>query len=125
MLKATVKKMRMEIANQIKDENENSTVYMCACQIAEIVGNDEAAAQLVLDDFASGHSVKGCEAEIKKWVDNNHKGHSGGCSADKAAEIICKYFGIRKSMVKPNPFALDEEPVTKVKGNIIDLSDFL
>ena len=119
-----VREMKLAIKEQLKNEKECSPVYQCGRQLAEIVGVSEGLAQLVLEDFANKRDVKGCEAEIKKFA----KSHGGACSADKAAEIICQYFGLPQPPARPDPLDSDvpvatQQPVRT--HNMVTLADIL
>lgn len=119
-----VEEMKNAIKEQLKNEKKSTTVYVCGCQLAELVGNDEHKAQLVLEDFANGRDVKGCEAKIKEWA----KKHGGGCGGDMAAEIICEYFGIEKPC-KKNPLESDEAAaptqMPAPKAKVLSLAELL
>ena len=119
-----VREMKLAIKEQLEGVGKNSPLYQCGCQLAEIVGSSEGLAELVLEDFANKRDVKGCEAEIKKFA----KSHGGACSADKAAEIICQYFGLPQPPARPDPLDTDapapaQQPVRT--HNMVTLADIL
>ena len=99
-----IEEMKLQIEKQLDGVEESSTVYACAQQLTDIVGNDENAAQLVCEDFANNRTVKGCEAEIKKEADRierqhhsknlKEKSHTVGISPFFAEKVIREYFGL-------------------------------
>ncbi len=107
------------VQKQVEKEYEYSPVRGVAHQLMDIVGHNEQAATIVLGDLKNGLSVKGCEKEIKKWVDKNHKGNSGYCPPHIADDIIRKYFGLAKADAEP------QQPKPKAKSKTINLADFL
>lgn len=108
------------VQKQVEKEYEYSPVRGVARQLMDIIGQDQQAAAIVLEDLKGGLTVKGCEEEIKKWVDKHHKGNSGYCPPDIAEGIIRKYFGLAKADAEPAP-----APQPKPKAKIINLEDFL
>ena len=122
-----IEEMKLQIEKQLKDVKKYSPLYQCGCQLAEIAGTSEGLAQLVLEDFANKRDVKGCEEEIKKFA----KAHGGGCSTDKAAEIICQYFGLPQPPAHPDPLDVDAESAaaptatSAPKPKVLTLADLL
>lgn len=88
-------------------------VWMCGEQLLEMIGQDAAAAKLVLDDLQHGGlSLTGCEKGIRAFAQKN----GNVCTGPEAEEIIRKYFGLpeREAVQKPA-----EEP-----AGVISLEDF-
>ena len=108
------------IQKQVENEYEYSPVKGVAQQLMDIVGHDEQAAAIVLEDLKGGQTVQGCEAKIKAWVDKNHRGHSGWCPPHIADGIIRKYFGLPEAGAEPRP----PKPKAKGKSRRISLEDF-
>lgn len=122
-----IREMKLAIKEQLKNVKEGNPVYQCGRQLAEIVGNSEGLAQLILEDFANKRDVKGCEEEIKKFA----KSHGGACSADESAKIICRYFGLPQPPARPDPLDVDAEPaevatqMSAPKPKVISFADML
>ena len=120
-------KMKLAIKEQLKNSKKGSTLYQCGCQLAELVGNNESRARLVLEDFENKLNVKGCEEEIRKHA----KANGGGCSDYEAAEIICRYFGLPEPPARPDPLDVDAEPapaptqMSAAKPKVMSLADLL
>lgn len=110
------------VQQQVKNEYEYSPVRGAGRQLMDIVGDDEAAAALVLTDFENGLSVKGCEQKIKEWADKNHKGTTGWVPPEIADGIIREYFGLHKTAAKTQR---EQPKVQRPKKKTLSLTDFL
>lgn len=110
------------VQKQVEKEYEYSPVRGVAHQLMDIVGQNEQAAAIVLEDLNGGSSIKECERKIKAWVDKNHKGNSGYCPPHIADGIIREYFGLPKQDAEPAPAP---QPKPKAKSKTINLEDFL
>lgn len=110
------------VQQQVEKEYEYSPVCGVAHQLMDIVGQDEQAAAIVMEDLNGGRTIQACEKEIKKWVDKNHKGNSGYCPPHIADGIIREYFGLAKADAWPEPAP---QPKPKAKSKTINLADFL
>lgn len=108
------------IAKQVEKEDEFSPVRMVGRQLMDIVGQNEQAAAVVLEDLKGGHTVQKCEAEIYKWAKAHKKGNRACCPPDIADGIIRKYFGLPEDGEKPQ-----QRPQPKQKNKTINLADFL
>ena len=128
-----IEDMKAAIEKQIEGIAESSTVYACAHQLIDIVGNDERLAQLVCEDFANGRTVKDCESEIKKEADkiekehhsknSKEKSHTVGMSPFYVEKIIRKYFGLGSASEQPTAAALTT--VSAPKPKVISFADML
>ena len=89
-------------------------VWMCGEQLLEMIGQDAAAAKLVLDDLQHGGlSLTGCEKKIRGFAQKN----GNCCTGPEAEKIIRDYFGLPERGTAPKP-AL--EPA----AGLISLEDF-
>ena len=108
------------VQKQVEKEYEYSPVRGVARQLMDIVGQNEQAAAIVLEDLKGESTIQACERKIKAWVDKNHKGNSGYCPPYIADGIIREYFGLPKEDAEPQ-----QRPQPKPKAKIINLEDFL
>lgn len=118
-----VEKMKAEIDKQTEKEYEFSPVRGCAQQLIDIVGDNEKMAQLVCTDFENGRTVKDCELEIQKKVDEiceeyrkkhpNEKEYKIGISSLFTEKIIRELFGLGAAENKPQAEAAPKvQPLT-------------
>lgn len=112
------------ILKQVEKEEEYSPVRMAGRQLMDIVGHDEQAAAIVLEDLKGGHTVQKCHDEIEKWAKNHKAGKRACCPPDIADGIIRKYFGLPEAEAV---FPKEPQPVSKhkTKRQTILLEDFL
>ena len=127
-----IEEMKLQIEKQIEKEPDFSAVRMVGRQLTDIVGNDEKFAQLVCEDFANGHTVQKCEAEIKKAADkiekehhakNNKAGsHCVALSFLFVDKIIREFFGLNTS---EQPQTAAPTTVSAPKPKVISFADML
>lgn len=87
--------LKAKLAEQTKGYNENSRVCTVAEHLLAIIGNDEAAAEMVLQDLANdAMHIKFCEKKIEAFASGNKDGNVGFCPPRKAEEIICNFYGL-------------------------------
>lgn len=99
-----------------KQQGKRGPVWMCGEQLLEMIGKDEAAAQLVLNDLThGGMSLEGCEAKIERFA----KANGGCCTGAEAETIIREYFGLPER-AEPE----QAEKATPASGDVVRLEDF-
>lgn len=89
-------------------------VWMCGEQLLEMIGQDEAAAKLVLDDLQHGElSLTGCEKKIRGFAQKN----GNCCTGPEAEKIIQDYFGLPER-------GTEQKPALEPAAGVISLEDF-
>lgn len=109
-------KILQEVTELVRKQQsgKRGPAWMCGEQLLEMIGQDEAAAKLVLDDMQHGGlSLTGCEKKIKAFAQKN----GNVCTGPEAEEIIRKYFGLPERGIAQKPAA---EPA----AGVISLEDF-
>lgn len=100
-------------------------VYWVGEQLKDILRQTPEAAQVVLEDFAAGHTVKDCEKQIGDYA----RKHGGCCPPKEADHIIREFFGIAGLSAGTAPVTelpADRTPEEKHHARrSINLADFM
>lgn len=113
-----LEKVLQAIEEQQKELGD-SQAYWVGEQLKDILRQAPAAAQIVLEDFAAGHTVKDCEKQIKAYADKRRHGNESCCPPTEADRIIREFFGIAEEATAPAPA---QEKTTR---RTISLADFM
>lgn len=108
-------KILQEVTELVRKQQggKRGPVWMCGEQLLEMIGQDTAAAKLVLDDMQHGGlTLTGCEKKIRTFAQKN----GNCCTGPEAEEIIRDYFGLPEREADKKPA---EEP-----AGVISLEDF-
>ena len=103
---------------------EKTAVWMVGEQLKDIVRNEPACAEILLEDLQSETmSLAKAEEKIEERARKNNKGRCGIVTPAEADEILRKFYGLPDKVA--NPFE-DREPLIAPKNDgIIDIFDYL
>ena len=97
-----------------QQDGRRGPVWMCGEQLLEMIGQDEAAAKLVLDDLQHGGlSLAECEKKIRGFAQKN----GNCCTGPEAEKIIRDYFGLPER-------GTAQKPALEPAAGVISLEDF-
>lgn len=102
----------MSILTELKEEIDKQIggkLYTheaaCGYQLLDIIGSNEAAAEIVLQDLKIPEmSLAACAGAIKKIADDKHKQHKGSfafVSPKEAEEVIINFYKISEILKEP------------------------
>lgn len=106
-------------AIEAQQPKERGPVWMVGEQLKDMLRDEPALADLLVNDLSGGMTLADAERQIAERARKNRVGSCGCVTPTEAEDILRKFYGM-----SPRGQAM-EQTEKAAKGVVIDLADFL